>query len=61
MQEEQRITIDFNNTYVPYNFSKAENPKKLAAASTPTASASLTFISFSFSYSAARARAKAGN
>ena len=42
-----------------YNFSKAVNPKKLAAAKTPTTSASLTFISLSFSYSAARARAKA--
>ena len=42
-----------------YNFSKAVNPKKLAAAKTPTTSASLTFISYSFSYKAERARAKA--
>ena len=42
-----------------YNFSKAVNPKKLAAAKTPTTSASLTFISYSFSYKADRARAKA--
>lgn len=42
-----------------YNFSKAVNPKKLAAAKTPTTSASLTFISLSFSYNAERARAKA--
>lgn len=45
--------------FVTYNFSKAVNPKKLAAAKTPTTSASLTFISHSFSYSAERARAKA--
>lgn len=47
------------HTASTHNFSKAVNPKKLAAAKTPTTSASLTFISLSFSYSAERARAKA--
>ena len=45
--------------FITYNFSKAENPRKFAAANTPTASASVTVISLSFSYNAARARAKA--
>ena len=45
--------------FITYNFSKAENPRKFAAANTPTASASVTVISLSFSYNAARVRAKA--
>lgn len=48
-----------STNFKTYNFSKAVNPKKLAAAKTPTTSASLTFISHSFSYNAERARAKA--